>query len=155
MLRDRSLVPLSQQHHNGLALCVLTERSLRADASPANVARLAKRAIDRYEIELVNHFAIEEEILFPEIERWLGEHSLVRELIGEHRSIERIIGGLRGQPSAALLEELSSLLRTHIRREENELFEEIQKRLPREVLDALGEQIDAKAVRVCLESDGT
>lgn len=83
MLRDRSLVPLSHQHHNGPALCVLTERSLRADASPDNVAKLAKRTVERYEAELVNHFAIEE------------------------------------------------------------------------VLDLLRIEIDAKVVRVCLESDGT
>ena len=52
MLRDRSLIPLSQQHHNGLSLCVLTERSLREDSSVANVAKLARKAIDRYELEL-------------------------------------------------------------------------------------------------------
>ena len=33
MLRDPSLIPLSHQHHNGLALCVMTRRSLAADAS--------------------------------------------------------------------------------------------------------------------------
>jgi iron-sulfur cluster repair protein YtfE (RIC family) len=150
MLRDRSLVPLSHQHHNGLALCVLTERSLRGDASADNIARLARRAVDRYEIELTNHFAIEEEILFPEIERRLGESPLVRELIGEHRKLEKLIEQLRSAPSAQLLEELIALLRAHIRREENELFEEVQRRLPRETLDALGEQIESKVVRVCL-----
>jgi hemerythrin-like domain-containing protein len=40
------------------------------------------------------------------------------------------------------------LLRRHIRREENELFEDIQRRLPRKVLDALGAEIDTKAVRI-------
>jgi len=33
MLRDPSLIPLSHQHHNGLALCVLVRRSLAADGS--------------------------------------------------------------------------------------------------------------------------
>ena len=65
MLRDPSLIPLSHQHHNGLALCVLTRRSLAADSSPENLAKLAQRVIDRYELELINHFAIEEEVLFP------------------------------------------------------------------------------------------
>jgi hypothetical protein len=64
MLRDPSLIPLSLQHHNGLAMCVLTRRSLREDAGPANVAELARRAVDRYELELANHFEIEEQILF-------------------------------------------------------------------------------------------
>ena len=58
MLRHPSLIPLSHQHHNGLALCVLTRRSLAAESSPATIAKLAKRVIDRYELELVNHFEI-------------------------------------------------------------------------------------------------
>jgi ribosomal protein S17E len=68
MLRDPSLIPLSQQHHNGLALCVMTRRSLAEDSSTANVARLARRAIDRYELELVNHFEMEEQVLFPVVQ---------------------------------------------------------------------------------------
>ena len=55
MRRDPSLIPLSHQHHNGLALCVLTRRSLGADSSPENLATLARRVIDRYELELTNH----------------------------------------------------------------------------------------------------
>ena len=146
MLRDRSLIPLSQQHHNGLSLCVLTERSLRQDASAANVAKLVRKAIDRYELELANHFEIEESILFPAVEN----HPLVPGLIAEHRQIETMIERLRAGPSAALLLEFTALLRTHIRREENELFGDIQRLLPRDRLDSLGIEIDAKAVRICL-----
>ena len=145
MLRDRSLIPLSQQHHNGLSLCVLTERSLREDSSAANVARLARKAIDRYELELTNHFEIEEQILFPAL-----DSPLIAGLIGEHRQLEAMIDRLRAEPAAPLLLEFTALLRTHIRREESELFEEIQRRLPRQTLDELGKQIDAKAVRICL-----
>ena len=145
MLRDPSLIPLSQQHHNGLALCVLTERSLAQDASAGNVAALARKAIDRYELELSNHFEIEEQILFPAV-----ESPLIAGLIAEHRQLEAMIDRLRGEPSAALLLEFTGLLRTHIRREENELFEDIQRQLPREVLDSLGAEIVAKAVRICL-----
>src|SRR2546428_7833180 len=124
MLRDPSLIPLSHQHHNGLALCVLTERSLREDASPAGVEKLARKAIDRYEVELTNHFEIEERILFPAL-----DSALIPDLVSDHRRLEALIGKLRVEPSAALLLEFTALLRTHIRREENELFEEIQRRL--------------------------
>jgi hemerythrin-like domain-containing protein len=151
MLRDRSLVPLSQQHHNGLALCVLTERSLAEDSSEANVARLSRRAVDRYEIELTNHFEIEEKILFPAILRELGESALVAELIEEHRRIEGLADRLRTQPSRETLDEFTVLLRTHIRKEENVLFEDIQQRLSRPTLNGLGSEIEAKVLRVCLE----
>jgi hemerythrin-like domain-containing protein len=146
VLRDRSLIPLSQQHHNGLALCVLTERSLREDASAANVAKLARKAIDRYELELTNHFEMEENILFPAVEN----HALIPGLIAEHRQLEALIGRLRKEPAAALLLEFTALLRSHIRREENELYGDIQRLLSRDLLDSLGKQIDARAVRICL-----
>jgi iron-sulfur cluster repair protein YtfE (RIC family) len=150
MLRDPALIPLSQQHHNGLALCVLTERSLGADASPANVAKLAQRAIDRYEIELTNHFSIEEQLLFPVIERELGKMAIIAELVADHRALAAMIDQLRSAPSAERLETFCDLLRRHIRREENELFQDIQRRLPPGVLETVGHEIDAKAVRVCL-----
>jgi hemerythrin-like domain-containing protein len=150
MLRDPALIPLSQQHHNGLALCVLTERGLGADASPANVAKLAQRAIDRYEIELTNHFGIEEQLLFPMIERELGKMAILAELIADHRTLEGMIDQLRAAPSAERLEKFCELLRRHIRREENVLFQEIQRRLPEGVLETVGKEIDARAVRVCL-----
>lgn len=146
MLRDASLIPLSHQHHNGLALCVMTRRSLAADGTPANVAKLARRAIDRYELELVNHFEIEEQVLFPEC----GPMPLIAQLLAEHRMIEGLIAQLRTTPTGELLEQFCALLSAHIRREENELFEQIQRVLPREVLDRAGSEIDRRAVRVCL-----
>jgi hemerythrin-like domain-containing protein len=150
MLRDPALIPLSQQHHNGLALCVLTERALASDRSDAAVSRLARRVIDRYEIELTNHFGIEEQLLFPLIEREIGRMAIVNELIADHRSLEKLIDQLRVAPSAELLQGFCDLLRGHIRREENELFQDIQQRLPKDALEAAGKEIDARAIRVCL-----
>ncbi len=145
MLRDKNLIPLSHQHHNGLALCVLIGRSLDHDPSPENLARLARRAVDRFDLELTNHFAIEEQVLFPAIDL-----PIVAELIAEHREVERLIACLRTQPDEVTLKSFTSLLRAHIRREENELFEEIQKRLPPETLERLGGDIERLVVRVCL-----
>ena len=146
MLRDPSLIPLSHQHHNGLAMCVLTRRSLAADASPENIARLARRIVDRYELELVNHFEIEEQVLFPAC----GPMPIIAELLAEHRALEALVAQLRGAPSAGLLEQFCALLSAHIRREESELFEQIQQSLPRDVLDRAGSEIDRRAVRICL-----
>jgi hemerythrin-like domain-containing protein len=148
MLRDRALVPLSEQHQHGLALCVLTERSLEGNPSPEIVSRLAGRVVDRYDEELSNHFAIEEEDVFPAIEQELGETPIIHELVAEHRQIEKIVERLRTAPDAALLREFVALLRTHIRREENELLEDVQQRLSRKALESLGAKIDAKAVRI-------
>ncbi|MBZ5594174.1 MAG: hemerythrin domain-containing protein [Acidobacteriia bacterium] len=150
MLRDPALIPLSQQHHNGLALCVLTERALEGDRSQATVRKLASKAIDRYEIELTNHFGIEEQLLFPLIERELGRLALIDDLVADHRALEEMIDQMRAAPSAELLEKFCGLLRSHIRREENDLFQDVQHRLPKDVLASAGKEIDARAVRVCL-----
>jgi hemerythrin-like domain-containing protein len=148
MLRDRALVPLSQQHHNALALCVLTDRSLDGEVPPEAVARVAARAVDRYDLELSNHFAIEEEFVFPVVENELGPQPILADLVADHRQMERFVDALRIGPDENVLKQFSSLLRTHIRKEENELFEEMQQRLPRKVLDAMGAEIDARAVRI-------
>jgi hemerythrin-like domain-containing protein len=150
MLRHPALIPLSQQHHNGLALCVLTERTLREDRSSAAIQKLATQAINRYEVELTHHFAIEEEILFPLIERALGKVPMIDGLIADHRALENIIGQLRTLPSAELLERFCNLLRIHIRCEENELFQDAQQRVPADMLAAAGKEIDARTIRVCL-----
>jgi hemerythrin superfamily protein len=150
MLRDPALIPLSQQHHNGLALCVLTERGLASDRSEAAISGLARRVIDRYEIELTNHFGIEEQLLFPLIEREIGRMAMIDELIADHRSVEKLVDQLRAAPSADLLQSFCDLLRGHIRREENELFQDIQQRLPKDALASAGKEIDARAIRVCL-----
>jgi hemerythrin-like domain-containing protein len=146
MLRDASLIPLSHQHHNALALCVLSRRALAADSSPANIARVAQRVIDRFEIELVNHFSIEEEVLFPACARL----PIIAELVAEHRAMEAMVETLRTAPSAGLLERFFVQLSEHVRREERDFFEEVQRVLSRETLDELGAEIDRRAVRVCL-----
>lgn len=146
MLRDPSLIPLSHQHHNGLALALLTERSLAADASEPNIARLAARIAERYDIELTNHFDLEERYLFPALSRL----ALVAELIGEHRQMSELVQQLREKPEEAAIRAFCALIRTHIRREENELFETAQRLLPRETLDEIGRALEQHAVRVCL-----
>ncbi|MFN3324183.1 MAG: hemerythrin domain-containing protein [Bryobacteraceae bacterium] len=146
MLRDPSLVPLSHQHQHGLALCVLVERALREDSGPERAAEHARTIMERFGSEIANHFAVEENVLFPA----LAALPLVTELLQEHREMERQVEALRRAPAADRIMEFTSLLRRHIRREEGELFEQAQRILPREVLDALGREIDARVVRVCL-----
>jgi hemerythrin-like domain-containing protein len=146
MLRDRSLIPLSRQHQHGLALCVMTERDLREDPSAGNVARLSSKAIDHYDLELTNHFEMEEQIVFPAV----ATHPLVPGLLTQHRRLEAMIAALRAEPSSERLLEFVALLRSHIRLEENELFQDIQTALPRETLDSIGERIEEKVVRICL-----
>jgi hemerythrin-like domain-containing protein len=148
MLRHKSLHPLSHQHQHGLALCVLVERGLVRDRSEANVVRLAAQVRDWFELELVNHFALEEDLLFPVIESELGTSAMVAGLVVEHRRMEQMADEMRAHTSETDLLTFAALLRTHIRREENELFEQIQGRLSPETLERLGRDFEMRAVRV-------
>jgi iron-sulfur cluster repair protein YtfE (RIC family) len=149
--RDPSLIPLSQQHHNGLALCVLTRRSVGSDSSVANCQRLARRIVDRYELELANHFELEESVLFPAIRTDIGNLTLVEVLVSEHREMERMVDNLRsGAVDQSQLEEFCSLLESHIRREERELFEDVQDKMRPETRTVLLEELNRRAIRICL-----
>ena len=61
-----------------------------------------------------------------------------------------MVAGLREAPSKEKILAFTDLLRRHIRREENDLFEQAQRTLSRERLDSLGAEIDRRAVRICL-----
>jgi hypothetical protein len=105
MLRDPSLIPLSHQHQHGLALCVAVRRSLAGDRSPKNLARLAREVAAAYEAELANHFAIEEQVLFP----LCLSLPMVAELIADHRALESMVAQLRTTAAADLLENNSAV----------------------------------------------
>jgi len=145
MLRDHNLVPLSHQHHNALTLCVIVDRALGQSSTPPEVEVLARKVVERYDIELRNHFELEEQILFPAF-----PGPLTAALIDEHRQLEKLVSLVRTAPGPALLAEFTSLLRSHVRKEENELFEAVQREIPAETLARLGTEIERRVVRVCL-----
>ena len=146
MLRDPALIPLSHHHQHALATCVMTRRALAQAPSPGTVAQLAARIVTQFDIELVNHFEVEERDLFP----LCAALPLVEQLIAEHRTLERLIAPLRTAPTPSDIESFCDLLTAHIRREENELFQQIQQTLPHDVLAHAGDAIAAHAVKVCL-----
>ena len=149
MRRDPNLIPLSRQHHHGLALDVLVRRALDSFGEAA-VAAESARCVAHFDAALLPHFRLEEELLFPAIENELGAQPLVARLIAEHRHMEQLAGNLRQAPSLADLNEFCATLRNHIRTEENELFEDIQQRLAPATLARLGPIFAERAVEVCI-----
>lgn len=101
--------------------------------------------MDRYDLELKNHFELEEELLFP-----AHTGPLADRLIAEHRQLEAFVAQLRETPARETLDSFLELLRSHIRLEENEFFESAQRILSAGQLQAIGEEIDRRAVRICL-----
>ena len=71
---------------------------MKSGATPESVQRLAAKCVDRFELELINHFELEETLLFPAIVRELGTVPLVERLIAEHREMERLAAALQASP---------------------------------------------------------
>jgi hemerythrin-like domain-containing protein len=139
--RHKALVGLSEEHHGEL---VQARRLLRA-AQGADDERLA--AADAYvEIffaETVGHFRREEEELFPLYRRHAGGTQTLERILREHMELHGLARALRaevagGSVRAETLRTLGTLLRSHVRLEERELFEAIQQTVPLVELDHLG-----------------
>ena len=94
------------------------------------------------------HFGFEESVLFPLAERKMHRSAeLVESLVREHDEVRSRLGTLRSDPKHDLdlrLPALGRLLAAHVRREERDLFEGLQRELDEAALDAIGVQLRAR-----------
>jgi hemerythrin-like domain-containing protein len=140
MLRDPNLVPLSRQHQHGLALCVRINRA--ALATPAELKAWQSEIQQHFEQEIRFHFAAEEAHLFPAGRQYPELASLVDELLAEHTQLrEYFAQSSAGALDGAGLRRFAEILSGHIRKEERQLFEELQKRMTAPMLAKIGEQV--------------
>ncbi len=135
MLRDPALVPLSHQHHHALALCVMIDRSTE------DIETKARMIVNHFDSEMQLHFEVEERVLFPSAANIPETCDIAEELTAEHRRMTTLVNILRQAGDMAAIAEFTDLLRRHVRKEENFLFEEMQRTLSREHLDNIGQLI--------------
>jgi len=159
--RHDSLIPLSHQHQHALALAVIIRRRFGMTTDPMMWQNeMIEKVAKAYQAELRGHFEVEEEVLFPEMERHLGRLELVGELRGEHNALRDFVIRLEACPRVAhaiepapirmmLLDEFSNLLEAHVHKEERELFAEFEKKMPADEAVRLGKEIEARLARVC------
>jgi iron-sulfur cluster repair protein YtfE (RIC family) len=141
MLRNPNLIPLSHQHQRALALCVRIDRAspiLAADL-PAWQAELAQI----FQSEIAIHFAAEETVLFPVARNFQELAALVNDLLADHAWLsEQFNCAISGNLTADEVKNLAERLSVHIRKEERQLFERLQKRMSAEELNALGKKLE-------------
>jgi hemerythrin-like domain-containing protein len=150
MLRDPNLIPLSRQHQHALALCVRLDRAMQAGGIDVEAWQVEIQ--QQFESEIGIHFAAEEKELFPAAARFPELKPLVAELLAEHillrdyfaraiaRSLDRQSLGTFGEK-----------LVQHIRKEERQLFEGMQRVLSSQELAALGSALD-EALKSALQA---
>jgi hemerythrin-like domain-containing protein len=148
--RHDSLIPLSRQHNHALILALLIRRRdgiQRGEAAWLN--ETATRIQKAYVAELNGHFEVEEEVLFPDMERYLGRLTLVGELVEEHKALRGLVQTIAAAPAVALLDDFAARLDTHVHKEERQLFVEFEKRMPAAEALKLGREIDARLLKAC------
>jgi len=137
MLRDKNLVPLSHQHQHALALCVRLDRAMQA----GDIDREAWQSEiqQHFEQEIGVHFAAEEKELFPVAARLPDLHELVEELLAEHAVLREFFSRATARTlEAPGLQDFVEKLARHIRKEERQLFEQMQRLMKPGDLAVLG-----------------
>jgi hemerythrin-like domain-containing protein len=152
MLRDRSLIPLSRQHQHALALCVRLHRALQAGEVELEAWQTEIQHI--FEQEIAVHFAAEEKEVFLPAAGFPELKPLTDELLSEHGVLRRLFtqAASRGLDATGL-RALADTLSRHIRKEERELFEGMQRLMTREELAAVGRALEkalSEASDACL-----
>ena len=141
MKRHKSLIPLSQDHHNGLMLAQLIKKGAPEYKDlPKDIDGKISYTLNVWHNELKFHFKNEENVLFPAVSGKSQEIDiLINELNNEHSLIElKIIELNDPTDSEKQLDDLGNLLELHIRKEERILFEKIQSILHNELTDLEG-----------------
>ncbi|MCC6661399.1 MAG: hemerythrin domain-containing protein [Phycisphaerales bacterium] len=131
--RHAALVPLSREHMNGL----IQARNLQRAAGQDGAARAVAAFVDAWNAEIREHFDDEERLLLP----LTGSPALRRRLLGEHDVLRGLAARCEADPAAiagdpATMRRLGTLLNDHIRWEEREFFEVVQREHPG-ALDAM------------------
>ena len=152
MLRDQNLIPLSRQHQHALALCVRLDRAIQAGEVDLDAWQTEMQQI--FEQEIGIHFAAEEKELFPAAARFAELQPVVTELLTEHTVLRDLFAcaALRALDSASL-KNFAGKLSAHIRKEERQLFEGMQRVLTADDLAILGATLErelADASNACL-----
>ncbi|MEJ7676611.1 MAG: hemerythrin domain-containing protein [Segetibacter sp.] len=138
--RDRNLVWLSRDHHDGLLMVWKIRQGIRFNVSNTRINNFAASA---FRSELEPHFYEEEDLLFIN----LPESDALRvKAESEHAAIREIAAALKPgtESTDADLEAFANLLEAHIRFEERILFPYIEKEISAEMLDIIGSQLEAE-----------
>jgi len=142
MLRDKNLIPLSHQHQRALALCVRIDRSQPIPA--ADLDAWQSEIEQHFEQEIQIHFSAEERELFPAARQLPKLIPLVEELIADHAALRESFSQAKARTmSSETLPAFAQCLSAHIRKEERQLFEQLQQLMSPEELSELGVQLEA------------
>jgi hemerythrin-like domain-containing protein len=152
MLRDKNLIPLSRQHQHALALCVRLDRALQA--GPVDPEAWQAEIDQIFTQEIAIHFTAEEKEVFPAAEKFQELRPTVQELRREHATLREQFGRARSRNLTQHdLAAFAAALAQHIRKEERQLFEGMQKLMSAPQFASIGAALETAlhdAAQSCL-----
>ncbi len=136
MKRDPRLQDLSRDHHHALVLA--RQSRAAAKGTDAGVRDQLAAARTKFELDLLPHFAVEEELLLPALEA-AGCVELVDRTRADHERLKALLDASEPGDDRERLRRFGQLLRDHVRFEESELFPAAEERLDPGTLTAVAE----------------
>jgi len=135
--RDENIKRLSREHHFSLLFCWKIRKGLKTDVA---TERIRKYVQYFWQQHLRLHFREEEKIFFAPI-----KDRLVQRAINEHKYIKQQVEDLAnysGNNERKSLAKIADMVYEHVRYEERDLFPHLERKLSKEQLENIGEQIE-------------
>ena len=117
--RHKALQPFSREHHHGL---LLSWKIRSGFSKNIELERIKSYADWFFEHQLIPHFDLEEEHVFPLMD---ADNELIKRALADHRRLKRLFNDTKDVEKS--LHKIEEELEKHIRFEERILFPEIQK----------------------------
>ena len=135
--RNEQIKKLSREHHSSLLFCWKIRQGLKNNLQPQRICDYIQYY---WQQNLQPHFREEEKILFAPI-----KDRQVQRAINEHKQIRRQIEGLANNLAKIDIQKnlgrIADMVDDHVRYEERTLFPHLEKKLNKEQLKNIGEQI--------------
>jgi hypothetical protein len=147
MKRDKTLQPLSWQHHDTLMACLMLEKGVKKNVE-IKVLQDFTRHI--WEKDINKHFLLEENYLVPHLRQKQFPEYIIRSLLNDHDLLRNVSARLfNGGASYQLFLSFANLLEQHVRFEERLVFEKAQEMIPEEELGKLARHFPAEHSSSC------
>ena len=143
--RHPALIPLSHDHHHGLALALRCRKHALGQLNPGDPAAMEACAAEVsrfFNGNLAAHFEAEETVLFPLMSAYEECRELVARLQGDHRKFREMLSGpMERGALPKFLFDFGDLLEQHIRSEERQLFPAFETLVPADDAERAGKEI--------------
>jgi uncharacterized protein YjcR len=129
--RHASLQEFSRDHHQALLLCWKIKVGFSKGISAERIKTYANWF---YKNHIIEHFKMEEKYMFPVLD---CKHKFIIQVLEEHKLILELFTNTTQIESS--LKQLQTVLKNHVRFEEQVLFNEIQSKATNEELDLIAQ----------------